>query len=129
METVRLGYTNQALLRCSGKLILGHGADRSFWAPLLAGADGVDLLLDLAAVTQIDAAGVGVIVDLCRSMHRRGGTVRMVAASARVRRMLRLTGVEALLDGPGCPRRVAASRSRCFQLFPVEPPLATFAMR
>jgi anti-anti-sigma factor len=96
---------------------------------LLAGADRVDLLLDLAAVAQIDAAGVGVIVDLCRSMHRRGGKVRMVAASARVRRMLRLTGVEALLDDPACPWRAAASRSRCFQLFPVEPPLATFAMQ
>ena len=92
METVRLGYTNQALLRCSGRLILGHGADGSFWTPLVAGADGVDLLLDLAAVTQIDAAGVGVIVDLCRSMHRRGGTVVAYGITASLRGGRRASG-------------------------------------
>ena len=103
LETVRPGYTYQALLRCSGRLVLGRGAERHVWAAFLDGTERVDVLLDLTAVTDMDAAGVGVIAALCRSMRRRGGTVRLLAASPRVRTLLRVTGVEHALDRPAPP--------------------------
>jgi anti-anti-sigma factor len=103
LETVRSGYADQALLRCSGRLIVGRGAEPHNWAAVLDGTDRVDVLLDLSAVTDMDAAGIGIIASLCQSMRRRGGTVRMLAASARVRTLLRVTGVECALDRPTPP--------------------------
>src|SRR5262245_40306975 len=103
LETVRPGYTYQALLRCSGRLVLGRGAERHVWAAFLDGTDRVDVLLDLAAVTDMDAAGIGIIAALCQSMRRRGGTVRLSAASSRVRTLLSITGVEYALDRPAPP--------------------------
>ncbi len=103
VETVRPGYTYQALLRCSGRLVLGRGAERHVWAAFLDGTERVDVLLDLTAVTDMDAAGVGVIAALCQSMRRRGGTVRLLGASPRVRTLLRVTGVEHALDRPTPP--------------------------
>ena len=98
LETIRPGYTRQALLRCSGRLVLGRGAERHIWAAFLDGTERVDVLLDLAAVTDMDAAGIGVIAALCQSTRRRGGTVRLIAASSRVRTLFRVTGVEYALD-------------------------------
>jgi anti-anti-sigma regulatory factor len=103
LETVRPRYTCQALLRCSGRLIVGRGAERHHWAAFLDGTDQVDVLLDLSVVTDMDAAGIGIIASLCQSLRRRGGTVRMLAASARVRTLLRVTGVEYALDRPAPP--------------------------
>ncbi len=100
LDTVRPGYTYQALLQAAGRLVLGHGADRRFWAPILDGSERIDILLDLAGVTDLDAAGIGLIAELCRSMRRRGGTVRVFAASPRVETLLRLTGVDNALDRP-----------------------------
>ena len=98
---MRLRYADQALLRCSGRLIVGRGAERHNWAAFLDGTDRVDVLLDLSAVTDMDAAGIGVIASLCPSIRRRGGTVRVLAASARVRTLLRVTGVEYALESAG----------------------------
>ena len=113
LETVRPGYTDQALLRCSGRLIVGRGAERQIWAVLFYGSDRVDVLLDLSAVTDMDAAGIGIIASLCQSIRRRGGTVRMLAASARVRTLLRVTGVEYALDRPAPPTCEDGGRGGC----------------
>jgi anti-sigma B factor antagonist len=57
-----------------------------------------DLLLDLRAVAFIDCAGLGV---LCRALNRtraRQGRLRLVADSARFRRILRCTGLAGTFD-------------------------------
>ena len=124
LEIVRPGYTYQALLRCTGRLIVGHGAERFLWAPLLDGTDRVDILLDLAPVTDMDAAGVGLIAALCQAMHRRGGTVRLLSAPARVRTLLRITGVEYALDRPAPPVRGCGGGSRVLRAPACRPPAA-----
>jgi anti-anti-sigma factor len=115
IETVRPGYTYQALLRCAGPLVSGDGAEPEVWSALLDSPDRVDVLLDLTGVTDIDAAGVGILAELCQVMHRQGGTVRLLAANERVRTMLRVTGVEDALDLPTPPARVFPFRSRTMQ--------------
>lgn len=127
LETIRPGYTYQALLRVTGRLVLGIGAERKVWAPFLDGTERVDILLDLAGVTQMDAAGVGIIAALCLSMRRRGGTVRLLAASPRVRTLLRVTGVEFALDRPLPPVRECPGRSRVLRAPVVRRQPATLA--
>ena len=82
-----------------------------------------DILLDLAPVTDMDAAGVGLIAALCQAMHRRGGTVRLHSAPARVRTLLRITGVEYALDRPAPPVCWCGGGSRVLRA-PRRPPAA-----
>jgi anti-anti-sigma factor len=103
-------YTYQAVVQLSGRLVLGHGANRDAWAPLLEGAGRIDVLLDLNGVTQLDAAGIGVLVDVCRAVHLRGGTVGVFSASARIRHLLHLTRVCLLFDRPTPCAEVNATR-------------------
>lgn len=103
----------QQLVRCSGRLTAAAGADHPAWVQLVEGCPG-ELQLDLSAVCRIDAAGVGRLAELCTAVHRRGGKVQLVAASDRVRTMLRITGVDLAFDRPTPPARVMPFRNRSF---------------
>ncbi|MEU5438714.1 STAS domain-containing protein [Streptomyces sp. NPDC020719] len=69
-----------------------------------------DLVLDLRPLSFIDCAGLGV---LCRAHNRaqaRHGRLRLVADSARFRRILRSTGLTGVFDvHPGWPEDVAGA--------------------
>jgi anti-sigma B factor antagonist len=58
---------------------------------VLAAAD--TLLLDLSATTFIDAAGVGVLVDIRTTARAEGKSFRLVASHPAVRRVLDLVGL------------------------------------
>lgn len=52
------------------------------------------LLLDLASVPFMDCAGLGALVLIRRRAERRKGSLRLVAASASVRRVIATTGMK-----------------------------------
>jgi anti-anti-sigma factor len=83
----------------AGRLVLGDGADWRTWWPLVASARGRRVGLDLSGVTAIDAAGLGLLARLAVQAWCHGRELTIVAASARVRRMLQLVGLEAVLSG------------------------------
>jgi anti-sigma B factor antagonist len=55
------------------------------------------LVLDLARLSEIDAAGVGELVEAFNRTSAAGGVLRIAHASRRVRTLLDLTGVSKLL--------------------------------
>ncbi len=89
--------TQGAYARVRGRLVLGAGTEARAWRRAVARATGRILTLDLCGVNQIDAAGVGTLVDLQQRVRQHGGRVQLASASARVRRVLALTGVDRLL--------------------------------
>jgi anti-anti-sigma regulatory factor len=60
---------------------------------LATGDGGGDVLVDLAGVTLIDGASLGVLVRAGRAAERRGRTLHLVAPSAFVQRILMAAGL------------------------------------
>jgi len=63
-----------------------------------AHADGGRVVLDLRAVTFIDSAGLGLLLHIRDSLHRRGGAVALDGAAGQVGRMLDLARFADLFD-------------------------------
>jgi anti-sigma B factor antagonist len=62
------------------------------------GVDGVgDVALDLEAVTFADSSAVAWLLSADRRIRGRGGTLTIVACSAPVRDLLRVTGIDGRL--------------------------------
>jgi anti-anti-sigma factor len=62
-------------------------------------ADGTrKLVLDLAAVSYIDSATIGCLVDIHRLVSDLGGALRLSGLQRRVRTMLSMTGVDRFLE-------------------------------
>jgi ABC-type transporter Mla MlaB component len=96
------------VVKAVGRLVVGHGADPAGWQLCLGGHFGRDVTLDLSEVTALDGAGSGVLASLARQAMLRGGRVRVVAAHARVRRVLALVGLSDLYENSGRSWAVAA---------------------
>ena len=74
----------ESVLAAVGRLVHGHGAAWEAWAPYVEeDVDGV-LRVDLGGVTDIDAAGLGVLARLSQHLRRRGRGVCLVSAQPRV---------------------------------------------
>lgn len=54
------------------------------------------LRLDFSGVTFMDSSGIGLIMGRYRLMLSRGGTLSVVGASERLRRVMKLAGLEKL---------------------------------
>jgi anti-anti-sigma factor len=57
-----------------------------------------NLVLDLAAVTYIDSATIGCLVEIHRLVGGRGGEVKLSGLQRRVHTMLSMTGVDRFLE-------------------------------
>jgi anti-anti-sigma factor len=57
------------------------------------------ILLDLAQLSDIDAAGVGELVRAFNTLKAAGGVLRITHANPHVRQLLRVAGVLGLLSG------------------------------
>jgi anti-sigma B factor antagonist len=55
------------------------------------------LVVDLEQVSFLDSSGVGVLLGVHRRIREHGGSLRLAAPSARVRRVLELIGVTTVL--------------------------------
>lgn len=81
---------------------------RLLLATEIAGGDA-DVVMDLAAVTFIDATTLGALVGAHNTLAARGRTLTVPASSGCVRRLFALCELGALLGGDGAPDTVAAS--------------------
>lgn len=62
------------------------------------------IVLDLARVSAIDAAGIGELIRAYDTAVGAGGVVRIAGAKGRVRQLLEVVGVLRLLSGDRCHR-------------------------
>jgi anti-anti-sigma factor len=79
------------VLRCQGRIVRGEES------ALLCAAvrqHGQDIVLDLADVTAIDAAGIGALV----SLQAAGIYLKLMNPTVAVRSVLRLTGIESVFE-------------------------------
>jgi anti-anti-sigma factor len=79
------------VLRCQGRIVRGEES------PLLCAAVqhyGRNIVLDLGGVSAIDAAGIGALV----SLQAAGLYLRLLNPTDSVRSVLRLTGLESILE-------------------------------
>jgi anti-sigma B factor antagonist len=74
----------------------------------LAGHGTVHLIADLRGVGFLDSAGLGALVGARKELRGRGGSLMLVAGTARIVQVLRITG---LSDAFGCPFGGQAFRS------------------
>lgn len=108
-------YMDSALLRCSGRLVVGEEVLRLREA-VMCQADKRSVQLDLAGVETIDAAGLGLLVSLHTVGCVVGFELQVRNPVRRVRALLNLTGLESVLEiqPPNeveLQRRVGASTS------------------
>src|SRR6266566_2064843 len=55
------------------------------------------LVVDLEQVSFLDSSGIGVLMGVQRRLREHGGSLRLAAPAARLRRVLELTGVTTVL--------------------------------
>lgn len=79
----------------AGKLI--RGSDAGFVDRLLPEAQKESLQLNLAAVSQIDAAGVATLIALYQASNNSGHQLTIIEPSEQVHEVLHLVGLEHLL--------------------------------
>ena len=56
------------------------------------------LVIDLQAVTYVDSASIGCLMDIYRLMQERSGAVKLSGVQPRVETMISMTGVHKLID-------------------------------
>ncbi len=86
---------NFAVLRCSGRITRGHGADALLWA--VTAEDKCHIVVDLGGVTTIDAAGLGVLAQAERLARDSNRTLQVVNASKHVHKVLEITGLSSVV--------------------------------
>ncbi len=88
-----------------GRLVAGAGADAREWAS--AGASGLArrVVLDLTAVTALDAGGIGRLLLVRQALAGRGASLTIAAAPPRVWRVLELVGLDRVFAPGRDPRR------------------------
>lgn len=69
---------------------------------------GARLALDLTGVTFIDCAGISVLLAARRRARLQGGSLRVLHASPRVRRVIALTGLQQVLMPTALPEAAAS---------------------
>jgi anti-sigma B factor antagonist len=104
-----------AVVHCRGRLVFADGAERLRTAAAQALLAGQDVVLDLARVTQMDAHGAGVLAELFGLARRERRRLSLTGASDRVRRVLRVTGLDSVardIEESGTPGRASLVGNR-----------------
>ncbi len=85
------------LVRLTGELDIA--VQDELRAQLDAAAAASDLVeIDLSAVTYADSTALGIFIALRNTLRERGGTLRLVAPSARVLKLLNYAGLDRLFE-------------------------------
>jgi len=88
--------------------IVNAAAQQADWLAALAGldaaADAGPLALDLSAVTEIDSAGVQLLLALRASLAARGRALHLQAPGGMVREALGTLGLQSLFVSQGQPQ-------------------------
>ena len=101
MEGTMLGMTIQNLgdvtvLHCHGPLTLGSRTD--LVSTVLAQPSARTIVLDFAGVSKLDAAGIGVLVDLRNHLSANARRLKLMNVNPRIEHVLQLTGVSTVLE-------------------------------
>jgi anti-anti-sigma factor len=89
----------RAIVRCRGRLVLSDSAALLRDTVRQALSAGLDVVLDFPQVTQIDAHGAGVLAELVSLARDRGRSIALSRVNERVHRVLRVTGLDAVIPG------------------------------
>jgi anti-anti-sigma factor len=85
-----------AILRCSGRIVHGDGADELLRAAM--SQDKRHLQIDLSGVDSIDAGGLGVLAALEKWAEDGNRTIALVNPSTRVRQALKATKLSSVIQ-------------------------------
>jgi anti-sigma B factor antagonist len=87
------------VLHLSGRLVLEDG-DAVFRDVVnaLAARDRINLVVNLAEVSYIDSAGIGVLIGRYLSLRRRGGDMKLANLTARSHRVMTITQLLDVFD-------------------------------
>ncbi|MFN7980975.1 MAG: STAS domain-containing protein [Vicinamibacterales bacterium] len=88
-------------LRMSGRLVDPTPGSVE-WAAALQRSAGAHLHVDLADVTEMDGRGLGLLADLVRDRRATGGSVSVMYANPRVRRLLDITRLAQAFEARSC---------------------------
>ena len=90
IETRTIGDVR--ILDCSGKITLGEGTMtvRNTVRDILK-SNGKKIILNLGEVSYIDSAGVGELVSTYASVTNKGGQLRLLHLTKRIRELLAIT--------------------------------------
>lgn len=86
-----------AVVRCSGRLVRGASLDQ--FERRLEGLESARIMvLDLCGVVQVDARGIGVLLELRRWARHHSAQVKVVNPSPFVRRVLDATHLSSIFE-------------------------------
>jgi len=86
-----------AVFRCMGRMVAGEDA-RALWDGVRHTAGKLLVVLDLAEVDAIDAAGLGLLVFLHTSASIGGMELKLINPTQRTRKLLALTNLDSVLE-------------------------------
>jgi anti-anti-sigma factor len=97
-------------IQLTGKLTLGRESQRlETLAADLAGKGAAKVILDLTKLDYIDSAGIGIITLASGRVKQAGGKMAVVAGEGRVLDVLKVAGVDGLLNVSGTVELAAAA--------------------
>jgi anti-sigma B factor antagonist len=97
LKVTALNRGEIAVFRCMGRIVAGEDT-RSLWDGV-GHADGKrHVVLDLAEVDAIDAAGLGLLVFLHTSAFIGGMELKLINPTQRTRKLLALTNLDSVLE-------------------------------
>jgi anti-anti-sigma factor len=97
-------------IQLTGKLTLGRESQRlETLAADLAGKGAAKVVLDLTKLDYIDSAGIGIITLASGRVKQAGGKMAVVAGEGRVLDVLKVAGVDGLLNVSGTVELAAAA--------------------
>ncbi|MBZ5631006.1 MAG: STAS domain-containing protein [Acidobacteriia bacterium] len=89
-------FPHLTVLRCSGRIVRGDGADDLFRAVM--SQDKRHLQIDLSGVETIDAGGLGILVALEKWAQDEDRTIQLTNPSKRVLEVLETTKLSSVLQ-------------------------------
>ena len=85
------------VLRCTGRIVAGEEVN-ILRSVALAHADRRQIVLDLANISTLDGAGIGMLAFLQGRLRSNGLHLRIQNPSAHVRELLELTNLDSVID-------------------------------
>jgi anti-sigma B factor antagonist len=86
------------VLETAGRITIGRDCQHLEWATeSLAREKQKKIIFDLAAVTHIDSAGIGIIMMSAGQLKEAGGELRVAGATGHVEQVLKMTNVHQIV--------------------------------
>lgn len=92
---------NGVLLRCTGRIVAGEEVN-ILRSVALAHGDRKEIVLDLANVSTLDGAGIGMLAFLQGRVRGNGLRLRIQNPSSHVRELLELTNLDSVIEVTPC---------------------------